>query len=127
MKPVFCTMGGSMNNVCHVSTVHTLFPENWRGNTRQDECDSIESIKRYIEETGAELVMFAIRSNGIPNRAVKVSDTEKLDKAFKKLETVLCKVWCPECRQSFDERKVVVHAVYHCPHCRHAFLPITQN
>lgn len=127
MKPVFCTMGGSMNNVCHISTVHTLFPENWRGNTRQDECDSIEAIKKYIQETGAEMVMFGIRSNGIPNRAVNVSDTEKLDKAFKKLETILRKVWCPECRQSFDERKIVVSAVYHCPHCGHPFLPVVSN
>lgn len=91
MKPVFCTIGGSINNVCHVSTVRTLFPENWMGSTRQDECGSVESIKRYIEETGAELVIFGIRSNGIPNRAVKVSDTEKLDKAFRVLEKFLSK------------------------------------
>lgn len=89
MKKVFCTIGGSMNNVCHVMTVHTLYPSNWKGNTRQDECNDIEGIKNFIKDTKAELVMFGVRSNGIPNRAVKVSDTEKLHKAFNRLERVL--------------------------------------
>lgn len=127
MRPVFCTIGGSMNNVCHILTEHTLFPENWKGNTRQDQCESIEDIKKFIKETGMELVMFGIRSNGIPNRAVNVSDTEKLDKAFKKLEKIQSKVWCPACFKSFDEKEVKVSMVYHCPHCGHPFLPVTQS
>jgi hypothetical protein len=89
MKSVFCTIGGSMNNVCHISTVHTRFPSNWKGNTRQDECKSIEAIKKFIQETKAEFVMFGVRSNGIPNRAVDVNNTEKLEKAFKRFEKVM--------------------------------------
>ena len=89
MKTVFCTIGGSMNNVCHISTVRTLFPSSWKGNTRQDECKSVEAIRKFIQETKAELVMFAIRSNGIPNRAVSINDAEKLEKAFRKFEKIL--------------------------------------
>jgi hypothetical protein len=91
MKPVYCTIGGSLNNVCHISTVVTSYQANWKGNTRQDKCESIDDIKKFISETGMELVMFAVRSNGIPNRAVKVSDTEKLEKVFKKFEKVINK------------------------------------
>jgi hypothetical protein len=88
MKKVFCTIGGSMNNVCHINMSRVLFPDNWKGNTRQDECASIADIQKFINETKAELVMFGIRSNGIPNRAVKVKENEKLTKAFKRLEKI---------------------------------------
>jgi hypothetical protein len=89
MKTVFCQIGGSMNNVCHISTVKILYPPTWKTDPRQEECGSIDEIKDYITRTGAELVMFGIRSNGIPNRAVDVASTEKLDKAFKRLEKIL--------------------------------------
>jgi len=78
-----------MNNVCHVSTCETRYPANWPRSTRQDKCESIADIKKFISETGMEFVMFAVRSNGIPNGAVKVSDTEKLEKVFKKFEKVI--------------------------------------
>jgi hypothetical protein len=88
MKPVFCTIGGSMRNVCHINTTKIMYPETWLYDPKQTECGNIEAVKQYIQETKMELVMFGIRSNGIPNRAVSVSDVEKLDKAFKKLERV---------------------------------------
>lgn len=89
MKAVYCTIGGSMNNVCHIGTEKTLYLDNWRHSTRQDKCESIDEIRAFIEDTGMEFVMFGVRSNGIPNRAVKVSDTEKLEKAFTKFEKVM--------------------------------------
>ena len=89
MKTVFCSIGGSMRNVCHINTVKVMYPEAWPYDPKQTECESIEAIRKYIDETKMELVMFALRSNGIPNRAVKVSDTEKLEKALKRFEKVM--------------------------------------
>lgn len=89
MKTVYCTIGGSLNNVCHISISVQSYPANWKGSTRQDKCESIDDIRKFINETGMELVMFSVRANGIPNRAIKVSDTEKLEKVFKKFEKVI--------------------------------------
>jgi hypothetical protein len=89
MKPVFCTIGGSMRNVCHIRTEKSIYPESWPYDPKQTQCESIEAIRKYIEDTKMEFVMFGVRSNGIPNRAVSVNDAEKLDKALKKFEKVL--------------------------------------
>ena len=78
-----------MRDVCHIGTEKSIYPETWPYDPKQTECDSIEAIRQYIKDTKMDFVMFGIRSNGIPNRAVKVSDTEKLDKAFSKLEKIL--------------------------------------
>ena len=89
MKPVFCHMGGSMQNVCHISTTEVMFPPTWSYDPRQEKCEGIEAIREYLAETKAEFIMFGVRSNGIPNRAVDVNDTVKLDKALNKFEKVL--------------------------------------
>jgi len=89
MKKVYCTVGGSMNDTCHISTVFTAYPANWPRSTRQDECHSIDDIKKFIDQTSAKFVMFAVRARGVPNGAVKVSDAEKLEKAFKKFEKAI--------------------------------------
>jgi hypothetical protein len=89
MKTVYCTIGGSLNDVCHVSTCKTLYPANWPRSTRQDECNSTDDIKKFISETGTEFVSFAVRASGIPAGAVKVSDTEKFEKVLRRFEKVL--------------------------------------
>ena len=78
-----------MRDVCHISTAKSIYPESWPYDPKQTECNSIEAIRQYIKETKMDFVMFGVRSNGIPNRAVKVTDTEKLEKAFMKFEKVL--------------------------------------
>lgn len=78
-----------MRNVCHISMDEHHFPPTWSYDPRQEKLESIEGIKEYIARTGAEMVMFGVRSNGIPNRAVNVTDTEKLDKALIKFEKFL--------------------------------------
>lgn len=83
MKTVFCTIAGSMRDVCHVHNDRALTE------SRQDECRSIADIKKFISETGAKSVLFAFLANGIPRRAVNVSEGEKLEKVFKKFERML--------------------------------------
>ncbi len=73
--------------VCHLMSTKTTYPSNWPDPIpEQRECKSVDEIKSFIKETNAELVNFYFRANGIPARPVKVSDTTKLDKAFKALE-----------------------------------------
>ena len=87
MKPVYCytIKLWEGNSICYVNGSETLFPYN-PCSPRQACLDSIDKIKVFALETGADKFMFGFRAAGIHNKAIEIA---KADKDLRALEKCL--------------------------------------
>jgi hypothetical protein len=92
MKTILAiTTRASASLVCNLHTNEVIFPDNWPYPIQKKYCTTVDEIEEFVEESGAEFIYFGVRTSGLPNRPMKVTDTEKLEKALKVYERVVTK------------------------------------